>query len=104
MIQGHYTRQLYCDTPGCGQSREGWVPRGQLADGRDEPPFVEDDYQSGAEARQIARVNGWKLNLVDGTCLCPDCARKDLDEREKRRRKNLRRTLKAVGRQLRGTR
>lgn len=60
-IVGCYTLDLYCD-------REGDCVE-------EYPRSPQDQYnaESGGEARQQARRNGWRLNLKAGTAICPHC-------------------------------
>lgn len=62
MIVGGYDLQLYCD-------------RESPAHGYKEFPH-QFSSEFGHRARRNARRAGWKLNLRDGTAICPKCSGK----------------------------
>ena len=79
MIVGCYTLDLYCDrfsvSPGEVTDEHGhWY---------NEFPH-QFTAELGSECRAKAKQRGWKLNLKDGTALCPKCSgkRKPAGERK----------------------
>lgn len=69
MIVGCYTLDLYCDN-------EGKFPDG-IHEHKEFPRKFTDEH--GSRCRKMAREEGWKLNLKDGTALCPKCSGKQND-------------------------
>jgi len=70
MIVGGYSLHLYCDADGCPNGRA----LGHAEYSRPPGEFTHSTNERGAMAK--ARRAGWKLNLRDWTCLCPDCSKK----------------------------
>jgi hypothetical protein len=63
VIVGCYVLDLYCDDPNCPDQRFHTTPS-QFTD------------ETGSGARAEARRAGWRLNLDDGTALCPKCVKR----------------------------
>lgn len=73
MIVGCYTLDLYCETEGCPMSR-------CTRSGEDMRAPASYNDELGSTCRRRARRDGWRLDLREGTALCPKCA----DEKRKR--------------------
>ena len=73
MIVGCYTLDLYCDDETCKPKFKEF-PKNFIA-------------EYGSECRAQARRAGWKLNLRDGTAICPRCSGSESKEaaQEKKR-------------------
>lgn len=68
MIVGGYDLHLYCDNVPEGP----WSP--EEIHGFNEFPHTDfGSFETGAQARALARKKGWLLNLAQGTALCPKC-------------------------------
>ncbi len=67
MIAGSYVLHLYCDGP--EHERHDYAYRSRV-----EPGHFGRDCETGSAARAQARKCGWRLNLQEGTALCPRCA------------------------------
>ena len=62
MIVGGYELHLYCDGDGCTAGEFGRYPK-----------QTEFTAEEGSKARSAARRKGWRLDLKNGTALCPSC-------------------------------
>ena len=70
MIFGCYVLDLYCETEGCRNKSC------RIVGGSDQvAPPAQYLAETGTECRQMARRAGWKLNLREGTALCPLCTK-----------------------------
>lgn len=66
MIVGCYVLDLYCDN-------QGDYPDG-IHEYNEFPRSYHDEF--GSKCRKAARRDGWKLNLKEGTAICPKCNEK----------------------------
>lgn len=64
MIAGCYTLDLYCDD----NDEDGMHAYGEF------PKQYTSEH--GTKARRAARRNGWVINMVNGTAICPKHSRK----------------------------
>ncbi len=72
MIIGCYSLDLYCDN----HSRDKEIFNDAVGN-KSVYHWKVWEYiaETGGRARQIARADGWKLNLQKGTAICPRCTK-----------------------------
>lgn len=70
MIVGGYALDLYCEN--------ATEPFDSVHPYQEFPHSYQHEY--GCSARKRARRDGWRLNLIKGTAICPECTKKEDSE------------------------